>query len=204
MKHLIITTLLCSLFISTGYSQKIKNNYDTLDVACTYWWPYGGPFIGMCGERYSIVFVGTVTKVYQASKPHTLPNDSIEIFTPQKGVIRINEIKFKSSPHDESKKKPLRKYAGQAFFSSDCFSGLDLKEGDKVLTFIYSYEGDYSIPARSILKVKDFNDPVILSIEKYIKSNQNPLAIRGDTTLWAKYEFDWNLKQIIECKVSNE
>ena len=193
------------IFNTSGKCAKSTiNKSDTLKVPYTYWWPSGGPFTGLCGDKYAIVFTGTITKLYKPSKPYTVSNDSVTIlYSPQKGVIKINEIKVKKAPDEGYKKVPGTSYYGESYFSSDCFYDSRLNEGDKVLVFIYSYEGEYSIPSGSILKIDNFDDPMIKSIEIYIKSNQDPLTIRKDTSLWEKYGQGDALKQIIDCRLSD-
>jgi hypothetical protein len=201
------------VFISSGFFlskpagiKELKTSKsDTLKVAYTYWQPYGGPFTGHCGNPYSLVFTGTVIKLGDLVEHHpTGKYAAATLYTGQKGIINIEKIKFRQPSEEGYRKKPGNNYCGEKFFSSDCFYSLKLKEGDKVIVFIYSYEGGYCIPGNSILKIEDFNDPVVLSIDKYINSNQDPLSIMSDTTLWRKYQLDNTLKQIINCKLSKE
>jgi len=191
-------------FFFTGYSQgAIHKKSDTLSVAYTYWWPSGGPFIGLCGDRYSLVFTGTITKINNPQKPHTINSDTaFVLYTPQYGIIKIDDIKVENAPEEGNSKQPGKKYSGEQYFKSDCFYQLKLKEGDKVMVFVYSYEGEYCIPGNSILKINSFDDPIVLSVEKYIKNNQDPLAIQPDIKLWRKYGFESALKQIIDCRLS--
>lgn len=185
--------------------ENIKSNSDTLDVNYTYWWPSGGPFIGLCGDSYSLVFTGIVTKLYEPTGPYPTGRNSGEVlYFPQKGIIKINEIKYKQQPSEGYKKTPGHSYSGERYFSSDCFYNLNLTEGDKVIGFIYSYEGEYSIPDKSILKILNFKDPIVVSIDKYINNKQDPLSIINDTSQWRKYGLDYALKQIIECRLSNK
>ncbi len=185
---------------STTNERLKNNNSDTLSVSYTYWWN-GGPFIGMCGDKYALVFTGTVTKIDKPLKPTTVHKNSVNnSYTSQYGVIKINDIKVQNSLSTESN-NTSNDYNSEQYFTSDCFYGLPLKEGDKVMVFLYSYEGRYCIPDNSILKIENFNDPIVNSIEKYIKNNQDPLSIRSDTVLWKKYGFDSALKQIIECRL---
>ncbi|WP_299220259.1 hypothetical protein [uncultured Aquimarina sp.] len=167
---------------------KVSYTADTLKVAYTYWWPQSGPFIGMCGQRYAMVFTGVITKIDISEK------EPEALYTSQKGIIEIEQIL--TVRHLEKKK-----YDNQRFFSSDCFYEQGLKEGDKVVVFCYEYEDYYSIPGKkSIIKIKNDNDPIIKSIKKYIETDQNPLAIKDDIELWKKYDLDENLTQIIQCK----
>ena len=202
MKTLIFTTLFLACFSLTSDSQIItKGKSDTLNVPFTYWWPDGGPFIEYCKVSYSLVFTGTVTKMCKPPRTNTEPADStdFDLYTPQYGVIKINDVKFKNPP------KERRNYTGKNFndekyFKSNCFFDLKLKKGDKVIVFVYSFDGEYSIPRNSILKIKNFNDPLVQLIEKYIKNNQDPLSIKADTTIWKKYGLDISLKKRIDCR----
>jgi hypothetical protein len=201
----IIILLLLGCFIADDPIKGIniqKNRSDTLYVSYTYWWPSGGPFTGLCGDPYSLVFTGVVAKLCEPEGPYPTGRNVGEVlYTPQKGIIKITEIKFKQPPSEGYSKTPGRNYSGEPYFSSDCFYDLNLKEGDKVIVFIYSYEGEYSIPGKSILKISDFDDPVVISIDKYIKNKQNPLSISSDTAKWREYGLDYALKQIIECRL---
>ncbi len=166
----------------------VNSNSDTLSVGYTYWWPYSGPFIGACGNKYALVFLGVVAEI------NTPVIDTTVSYIPQTGVIEITQILKKENLENE-------KYNNQKYFSSDCFNGAKLKKGDSVMVFCYEYEGYYSIPGpMSILKIKGENDPAIRSIKKYIKSDQNPIVIKNDITLWKKKGFGNALKQIIECQ----
>jgi hypothetical protein len=207
-----VIPLILILFVLSGFitdeQVSIKgftgSKPDTLNIAYTYWQPSGGPFTGLCGNPYSLVFTGTVTKLYDRVEHHpTGKYAAAVLYVGQKGIINITEIKLKQPPVGGYQKKPGHNYSGETIFSSDCFYNSRLNEGDKVIVFVYSYEGEYCIPGNSILRIEDFNDSIVLSIEKYIKSNQDPLSIRTDTTLWRKYQLDYALKQIIECKLSN-
>lgn len=193
---IILFLLFSSCTRSSTVNSKELLGSDTLNVSYTYWWPSGGPFIGLCGDPYSFVFTGTVTKLY----PPFQYKSSSEVLL-QKGVIKINDIKYKGSPEKDPRKSLGYTYSNEHYFSSDCFYDLNLKEGDKVVVFIYSYEGEYSIPAKSILKLESFTDPILTSLEKYIKSNQDALAIKDDINSWKKYNLDKALEQIIDCKI---
>jgi len=207
IKTLLLVILILGIF--TVKSNVINREFntiksDTLNVPYTYWWPSGGPFTGLCGDKYSIVLTGTVIKLNKPSKPYSVSNDSSEVlYSPQKGIIKINDIKYKKAPDEGYKKTPGKSYDGEAYFSSDCFFSSGLKEGDNVIVFVYSYEGEYSIPGSSILKFDNCEAPIVKSIESYIKNNQDPLSIRKDTALWKTYGQGDALKQIIDCRLSN-
>ncbi|MBW1298879.1 hypothetical protein [Aquimarina litoralis] len=159
---------------------------DTLHVGYTYWWPQTGPFIGNCGERYSLVFLGIVDQVYEKKKE--------EHYVSQKGVIKISDVLYATSLAKDTFKE-------ENYFVSDCFAQSDITKGDKVVVFCYEYEGKFSNPGgKSILKIKDYNSPIVKSVEEYIKSDQNPLAIKEDVSLWKQHQLDTSLKQLISCK----
>lgn len=172
-----------NIVLSTSKEVNLK---DTLKIGYTYWWPQSGPFIGNCGEKYSLVFLGTVDKIYnKTEQPH---------YTARKGVIRVDEVLTSVELTNSS-------YHEQNYVISDCFADVDVKEGDSVIVFCYEYEGNYSTPGgKSILKIEDNNDPVVVSIKEYIKSEQNPLTIEKDIPLWKKYQLDTALKQLISCR----
>lgn len=177
-------------------SSKINNmptmvQSDTLYVPYTYWWENAGPFIGMCGDEYTLVFLGEVTHIGEATKK---PDAK---FTSQIGHIKIHK---RLKPRDLTKGNPNM----QMIFISNCFYGTDVKAGDKVLVFCYKYERAVAIPGpKSILKIDNYDAPVVKSIEKYIDAKQNPLVIKQDIPLWEKYGFGTELKQIIDCKEAN-
>lgn len=155
-----------SIVLSTSRNINLK---DTLNIGYTYWWPQSGPFIGNCGEKYSLVFLGTINEIYDQQQPH---------YTAQKGVIRLDEVLT-------SVELPKSAYHKENYIISDCFDGVDVKKGDKVIMFCYEYEGSYTTPGRkSILKIEDNNDPIVVSIKEYIKSEHNPLTIKKDIALW--------------------
>ncbi len=161
---------------------------DTLHVGYTYWWPQDGPFIGNCGEEFSLVFAGTLKTLEEPT------DDPGPLYTSQKGIIELEQV-FKI------KYLPENTFANQKFFSTDCFYGSGLSTGDQVLVFSYDYEGDYSIPGRkSIVKINGFDDPLIDSIRKYIDADQNPDQIKDDIGLWAEHGFGPDLERILTCK----
>ncbi|MDY8135103.1 hypothetical protein [Aquimarina sp. 2201CG5-10] len=166
--------------------EKVTANSDTLKIGYTYWWPQSGPFIGHCGEPYSLVFLGTVLDIKK--------ENSTSNYTSKIGTTSIDQVLFVKNVKNNSFKK-------QQYFVSDCFANINLAKEDKVIVFCYSYEDSYSIPGgKSILKISGINDPVVGSIKKYIQSNQNPLVIKQDSTLWKEQKLDSELKQIIACK----
>ncbi len=195
---LIVLTVLMPTYLLSGqnYTERqtnekeriLNSNSDTLSVAYTYWWTDSGPFIGLCGDKYSLVFLGVVAEI------NTPAADTSSLYVPQTGIIEITEILKKVNLEKE-------KYVGQKYFSSDCFDNTKLKKGDPVIVFCYQYEGYYSIPSQnSIVKIKGKNDPAILSIKQYIKAGQNPIEIKDDMALWKEKGFGNELKQIIKCK----
>ena len=172
--------------------EKYKNTKsDTLNVGYMYWWS-GGPFTGQCGFEYSIALTGIITKIYKPKEAYMFDGDTLYI--PQKGVIEINDIYMAVNTEKE-------KYIGQKYISSDCFWGEKLEESDKVIVFMYAYEGLNCIPSNSIIKIEDYRDPIVFSTIKYIKNGYDPLSIIQDTTIWSKYKLDDDLKRIIDCKI---
>ena len=188
--------VLCILFSMCIFSCSTKKNksdididfvQDTLNVGYTYWWAESGPFIGNCGEEISLTFTGTVVEL-------DMPNDDPgPLYTSQKGIIAMENV-FKI------KELGANTYANQKFISTDCFYNLDLNIGDKVIVFCYDYEDNYVIPGRkSILKIEDFDAPIITSIKNYIDFDQDPFSIEKDEEIWKKYKLDENLEQLIFC-----
>lgn len=160
---------------------------DTLSVGYTYWWAESGPFIGNCGDEIALAFAGTIVEIANPT------DDPGPLYTAQKGIVSIENI-FKI------KELGTNTYVNQKFITTDCFYGLGLTVGDKVLVFCYDYEDDYSIPGgKSILKIDEFDTPVVQSIKTYINTEQDPIPLKKDKTLWAVYGLDESLEQIITC-----
>jgi hypothetical protein len=177
----------CNRSKQTQSDIAIEFTQDTLDVGYTYWWPESGPFIGQCGDEFSLVFSGAITDILEPT------DEAGPLYNSQKGYIRIDRV-FKK------KELEAKSYTNQQFFVSDCFDGLELKKDDPVLVFCYDYENDISIPGgQSILKIDSLDDPLITSIKRYIEADQNPSKIKKDMKLWAKYGLDDALERIIQC-----
>ncbi|AXT57235.1 hypothetical protein D1815_16335 [Aquimarina sp. AD1] len=194
MNPVLLMCLLCFLGLSCNTKSKNLEKVssietkveDTLAIGYTYWWPQNGPFIGNCGEKYSLVFLGTINEIYKKTE--------LQQYTSQRGIIRIGEVLI-------SKKLKNNNYQEETYISSDCFANVDVKKGDKVIVFCYEYEGSNSIPGgKSILKINDGNDPIVTSIKRYIQSDQNPLSIEDDVHIWDEIELGSELRQIISCK----
>ena len=177
----------CNRSKQTQSDIAIEFTQDTLDVGYTYWWPESGPFIGQCGDEFSLVFSGTITDILEPT------DEAGPLYNSQKGYIQIDRV-FKK------KELEAKSYTNQQFFVSDCFDGLELKKDDPVLVFCYDYENDLSIPGgQSILKIDSLDDPLITSIKKYIDADQNPSKIKKDMKLWAKHGLDDALERMIQC-----
>jgi hypothetical protein len=192
---IIILLLTISIFFTycqTPNKNKIENktvrNIDTLQVDYTYWWSNSGPFIGLCGDEYSFAFLGIVKEIDKPIK------QTQALAISQRGSIEIVKVL-------KTRKLIKEEYKNQKYFSSSCFYNSNLKKGDKVMVFCYEYEGSYSIPnKKSIIKINEFDDQIVKSIQKYISANQNPTAIKKDLNLWSKRGFGDDLKQLIECR----
>ena len=167
---------------------EIEFTQDTLQVPFTYWWEESGPFIGYCGENYSLVFAGMITDLEIENK------DAGPLYHSKRGTIAVEKVLKIDNPN-------AQKYISQGYVSTDCFYGLDLTVGDKVLVFCYEYEGGFSIAGgSSILDIGGLEHPLVKSIKTYIHENQDPLAIEKDSTLWQAYGFGEKLAQHIRCK----
>ena len=188
LRVFLASSIICACSSKTSKSDiEIEFVQDSLNVGYTYWWPESGPFIGLCGEELSLVFAGTVIDLEEAN------DDAGPLYTSQNGTIEINRV-YKIKDLDENN------YAHQKFITSDCFDGLELNNGDQVLVLCYDYENNYTIPgANSIIKITDFNDPLITSIRRYIDTDQNALKMKKDIGLWAKAGHGRKLQEIIKC-----
>lgn len=166
-------------------------NQDTLLVAYTYWWPEAGPFIGNCPQPYSLAFIGTVSNIEEPKAKNTE-----QPYISQWGTVSIDEILDKRTLENEH-------YHEEAYVAFDCFSEANLTQDDRVLVFIYEYEGGYVIPGnKSMLKISGENDPKVASIKTFIASNYDPLVIEKDLNLWQTAGQGDALKQFIDCKRS--
>ncbi|MBT2160440.1 hypothetical protein [Zobellia barbeyronii] len=165
---------------------------DTLNVGYTYWWEESGPFIGYCGKEYALVFSGTVVNLDKAN------HDAAPLYISQKGTIALDEVyKIKDMGNNS--------YANQKYFSTDCFSNMDINVGDKVLVFCYDYEGGLTIPGNSsIIKIKSLDHPLVGATKRFIDADENPVEIKEDSTLWSAYGYRKQLDQLIRCKENNE
>lgn len=201
LAFLSFVTFFCITGCSSAPCRNSSPDADTLKVGYTYWWPGGGPFTGLCGNPYSVVFTGTVVRIDAPRGPYPSGRNAGEVlYNPQNGVISIDHVILSCPPAHECNDTSVHAYSGEKWLTSDCFYGSNLHVGDKVMVFLYSYEEDYCIPSNSIIKIENEDDPAVISIKKYIKHDQDPLSISSDTVLWKKYGFDDELKQIIECK----
>ena len=194
---LIVFIATCFLFILTFFRQTdkeekvVQSNVNTLHVGFSYWWSGSGPFPGLCAKKYALAFVGEVSDI----SPPTPFKEGLQLYTPQDGVIEILEIL-------SQEKLEKQAYTNQKYFQSYCFNRLpDIKKGDTVIVFCHDYYGRYTLTGRiPIVKITGKNDPVLLSIKKYIKNAYNPLVIKDDIALWEEKGLGDDLRQIIECK----
>ncbi len=178
----------CDLVKKSKSDIDIEFMLDTLDVGYTYWWPESGPFIGNCGQELSLVFSGTIKELKAPT------NEAGPLYTPQKGIIAIEEV-YKIKDIGENS------YKNQRFFATDCFFKSGLGTGDKVLVVCYDYEDAYTIPGSgSLLKIDSFDDEAIVSIRKYIDTDENPEKIAKDVGLWATYGHGRALEDLIACR----
>ncbi len=189
-----IALLLLVLAFSCKFGKDRKSDIaiefmlDTLEVGYTYWWPESGPFIGNCGEELSLVFSGIVKNLEAPT------NEAGPLYTPQKGVIAIEQV-FKIKELGDNT------YKSQKFVTTDCFYGSGLGTGDTVLVVCYDYEDAYTIPGNeSILKMDAFDNEIVKSIRKYIDADENPVKIEKDIGLWARYGHGRALEEIIKCR----
>jgi len=95
-----------------------NSDSDSLAVDYIYWWPKPEPFIGLCGDEYSLVFIGIVKEINPPDK------DTSSLYTSQKGRIEITEAV-------KTKELAKEKYNGQRCFLSDCFYGAGVEKGDQ-------------------------------------------------------------------------
>lgn len=177
----------CNTEKKTKSDIDVQFTQDTLQIGYTYWWPESGPFIGSCADELSLVFEGTVVAL------ETPNNDPGPLYVSQKGSIEIERI-FKIKDLAENT------YSREKFITTDCFDGVDVAVGDKVLVFCHNYEDKYTISgAKSILKITNFDDDLVTSTKKYINEDQNPIVLKKDMKLWASYGLNENLQNSIDC-----
>ena len=114
---LFLVTIIGAVFLYNSPKSNVLSisaNSDTINIAYTYWWPSGGPFTGLCGNKYSLMFTGTITKLNSPEKSY--PNGrnvGDVIWTPQKGVIKINKMEFENPPEEGYKKTAGRIYKAE-------------------------------------------------------------------------------------------
>ena len=92
IRFLLISFLLISnqLYSQDFSEEELRNRQnlfkDALNVGYTYWWPQSGPFIGNCGQKYSLVFLGEIKKIEPPAE------DSTRLYTSQRGFISIDRV----------------------------------------------------------------------------------------------------------------
>ncbi|WP_299767580.1 hypothetical protein [uncultured Dokdonia sp.] len=146
---------------------------DTLDLGYMYWANDFTPF-GF-GSRYSLILLGTVTKI---ENPAEVSEDAI--YTSVEGHITIKEVILDSKSHGNDMNSI-------GSITTDCFEGTTLSNGDQVLVFCVSYEGNYAITGKqSIIKIPKNDKRYITSIKKYINASYDPRIIEKDIELWRK------------------
>lgn len=161
-------------------------NQDTFKLGYAYWWPQSGPFLGYCGEPYSLVFLGTVVELQEEHLE--------EHYVAQKGIIRVDSVLF-------SKKLQENRYQNEKLISTDAFYQANIKENERILVCCYAYEDNYVNPGgKSILKIEGIQDPKVQSLITYIQSGQDAGSIEGDIDIWEQQHLGFDLKQIISCK----
>ncbi|RZS99547.1 hypothetical protein [Aquimarina brevivitae] len=194
-KSIVLITLIALIIVSLCFfycnvpkselSKTINPGANVISINYTYWWNQTGPFIGNCGEKYGLVVLGTITDLQ-----HSIQKKNYHF---KKGLIRIDSVLYDQ--------KNLLQVKNISSLSSDCFRDVKAKEGDLVMVFCYLYQKKLSIPGgKSIIKISDFKDPLVISIAKYIEADQNPLIILEDLELWTKEGLGDDLQQILNCK----
>ncbi len=170
---LALTLFFVSACKSNHTIKEIEVKKGSLDLGYMYWANDFTPF-GF-GSRYSLIVLGTVTEL---KTPSTPSEDAL--YTSVEGRIIIQEVIYDSKSHNRDM-NTIR------HLETDCFDGTSLKEGNQVLVFCVSYEGDYAITGRqSIIKIPKNDKRYITSIKKYINASYNPTVIEEDLDLWSK------------------
>lgn len=176
--------------ISPDTSKISLQNNDTISVGYSYWWPYSGPFLFPREESVALVFYGKIVRVGPPME------DSNLLYISQTGVVKIEEIYHRKDVERWN-------YKNQSYFKSDCFYGMDLKPGDPVLVSCYEYEKSYAIPGvKSVLPLKDGDQKVLQSINKYFKGKYKNLL--RDSTIWEQYELKNQFKNAVNYKIKAE
>ncbi|MBU1219127.1 hypothetical protein KKF34_19250 [Myxococcota bacterium] len=138
-----------------------------------------------------MIFTGTVKSI-------DAPDPSIHnLYISKKGQITIENILF-------LRKTKKSNYLNQNIFQSDCFSSFKGKVNDKVLVFLYEYEGKYSIAGdKSIIIIPSYEDNLVSVINKYIKT-LDPIDIKDEILTLAKYGLGDDFKRILQCRQSRQ
>jgi len=160
-----------------------------------------GPFIDDCSKKYALVFTGTIVQLGDIQAWD-------EIVSHRSGIIKINEILYSDRRYEYYKKENY-------CFVDKIHLMIQFKTiGTKVIVFAYSKNRSIFIPqthygeSSSILVLQDFNEAIVASMRKYIRADQDPLALSDDIEIWAKfsnyYGFGQNLTRRIECVKKKE
>ena len=164
-------------------SKAIKT--DTLNPGYMYWANDFTPF-GF-GSRYTLIVKGTVINIQD---PTEVSEDAIYI--PVEGTIIIDEVILDSKLHGKD-------FNNIGYITTDCFHGSSIIEGNQVLVFCVSYEGDYAITGKqSIIQIPKDDKRYITSLKKYIHASYDPNIIEKDIDLWNKTSAGEALKNYLK------
>lgn len=141
---------------------------------------------GILNNQWYVVFTGTISDILNNPKDNENIADHKYIY----GKVTINDILM-------SKKVKTSDFKNSKYFSSDGFDNFKIK--DKVLIFMTEYDCGYGVPNGCIVKLRSFDDSIVISSKKYIKGKQKFDVINNpaDLKLWNRYD-STGLKHAIE------